>query len=200
MKSMNKKNSIQCLSRAVLLVALCGGIVSEGWAQSGSKGYGATAANNFVKHNSAARFSSKNLQSSVLNRSSLSIGTAGVNRRNFLSTSSVSSSRPTKPFSGTTSRPTVSPYLALSAPRSTASDYYSIIRPQQRRQRENQRQQAFAIQRQRKLNQMAARAPYSPKGDESRMGTGHVAVFQSLGSFQNTANYFPPPSRPKRRR
>ncbi|NOZ40521.1 MAG: hypothetical protein GXP24_09880 [Planctomycetes bacterium] len=116
-----------------------------------------------------------------------------------MSTSSSSLTLRKKPFSSISRGPSVSPYLALSAPRAAASDYQTIIRPQQRKQRENQRQQAFAIRRLQQLNKMAARAPYSATGDENRAPTGHAAVFQSLGSYQNTGNYFPPPSRPKQR-
>lgn len=201
MQNSNSRNTTLKLGIAALAAVLACVFANEGNAQSTSKGYGQAISNNYLQSNSASRFSTERIRNSILGQSVTNVGIAGVNSRNFLSsTGSSPLTRPTKPFTGATSRPTVSPYLALSGPRSTASDYYNVVRPQQQLQRQNQRQQAFAIRRQQKLNQMAARAPYSVTGDETRMGTGHAAVFQSLGSFQNTGGYFPPPSQPKRRR
>lgn len=200
MQNSSKRSMTLKFGMAAIAVVLVGVFANEGYTQSTSKGYGQALTSNFISNNSATKFSSQRLQNSIRRRSITSVGVGGVNSRNFLDNSASPLTRPTKPFSGATSRPTVSPYLALSGPRATASDYYNVVRPQQNLQRQNQRQQAFAIRRQQKLNQMAARAPYSVTGDETRMGTGHAAVFQSLGSFQNTGGYFPPPSQPKRRR
>ncbi len=186
----------------VLSALLCCLFVSDATAQSGTSatGFGSATLKNLQSRNSSAQYSVNQVQNNLRNRSTPSIGTLGVNRRNFLGSGAGNSlSSKSKPFSSVARGPSVSPYLALSAPRASASDYQSIIRPQQRKQRENQRQQAFAIQRQRQLNQAAARAPYSTTGDENRAPTGHTAVFQSLGSFQNTGGYFPPPSSPKQR-
>ena len=185
-------------SLAVLLgLALAG----EGLAQDPANftGFGTQQTQNLINRNSASRFSSSYIQNSIINRSAATVGVAGVNQRNFLGSTGISTPR-SKPFSSVTQGPTVSPYLALSAPRASASDYYNVIRPQQQQRRESQRQQRQDIQQQRRLNQMAARAPFSTTGDENRAPTGHVAVFQSLGSYQNTGGYFPPPSRPKQRR
>ena len=184
--------SVAALS-AILVVALSG----NGWSQA--TGYGAAQVSSFQGRNSSSHFSVSNIENRIKNRSVSNVGVPGVNRSNFLSTSSNALSRSSKPFASLNRGPAVSPYLALSAPRASASDYQSIIRPQQQAQRDNQRQQAFSIQRQRRLNQMAARAPFSTTGDEASAPTGHAAVFQSLGSYQNTGNYFPPPSRPKQR-
>ena len=175
-------------------------LTSEARAQSDQQGFGNASVAQAIVNNSVQRYSVSNITRSNLNRASSSlVGVPGVNQRNFLGAGGGISSR-SKPFSSVTQGPTVSPYLALSAPRAAASDYYNIIRPQQQQRRENQRQQRQAIQQQRRLNQMAARAPFSTTGDENSAPTGHVAVFQSLGSYQNTGGYFPPPSRPKQRR
>jgi len=184
-----------------LSTLLSGVFAVDGFAQSGSKdpGFGSATLRGLQIRNSASRFSVQNIQNRIRNQAVPAIGTLGVNRRNFLGNSSSQGSKQPKPFSGISQGPTVSPYLALSAPRASASDYYNIIRPQQQKQSENRRQQAFSIQRQRQLNQMAARAPYSATGDENSAPTGHAAVFQSLGSYQNTGGYFPPPSAPKGR-
>ena len=181
--------------------------VSEASAQSGTRsggsaskpqGFGSTSTNNFRRQNSAAQFSSSQIQRNLLNRSAGGVvGVPGVNSRNFLGSSSLSASQ-SKPFSALQQGPTVSPYLALSAPRASASDYYSVIRPQQQQRAANQRQQRQTLQQQRRLNQLAAQAPFSTTGDQNSAPTGHAAVFQSLGSYQNTSSYFPPPSPPKR--
>lgn len=183
-----------------LLAAFAGiALTADVFAQSGARGFGTTQAENLIRSNSAERFSAQTVQRSLMQRSTLAVGVPGVNQRNFLGSTATPASLRTKPFSAVTRGPAVSPYLALSAPRASASDYYNIIRPQQQQRRENERQQIRTLQQQRRLNQLAARAPYSTTGDENQAPTGHVAVFQSLGSFQNTGNYFPPPSPPKQR-
>ena len=196
-KNQTAKNQTAIVLAAILSCVFAG----DGWAQSGSNsGYGSTLVRNIQNTNNASRFSSSHLQNRVKSQSVLRPGVTGINRKNFLGSSSSSLTRPSKPFSGVSQGPTVSPYLALSSLQSSGSDYQTIIRPQQQKQRENQRAQAFAIRRQHQLNQTAARAPYSATGDANSAPTGHAAVFQSLGSYQNTGNYFQPPSRPKQQR
>ncbi len=167
-------------------------------AQSDFKGFGTQTTENLIRRNSAERYSTKFVQNTVLSQSFANVGVPGVNQRNFLGNSGAVATQRSKPFSSLSRGPSVSPYLALSAPRAAAADYYNVIRPQQQQRRENSAQQRQALQQQRRLNQLAARAPFSTTGDESRAPTGHVAVFQSLGSYQNTGGYFPPPSQPKR--
>ena len=194
------KNPIKNPSAIALALLFCLVFVSDGWAQSATNSsYGSTVVRNLQSTNSASRFSTKNIQNRLMNQSVVRPGITGINRKNFLGSSSSVFSQPTKPFAGVSRGPTVSPYLALSSLRSSGSDYQTIIRPQQQKQRENQRAQAFAIRRQHQLNQTAARAPYSATGDANSAPTGHAAVFQSLGSYQNTGNYFQPPTRPKQR-
>lgn len=188
---------IKSLNVAVLSALLLSLFACEGWAQSG--GYSDALLAGLKGRTNASRFSVAGIEGRLMNRSALRPGVAGINLRSFLGTGPSTLTQRKKPFSSISRGPSVSPYLALSAPRAAASDYQTIIRPQQRKQRENQRQQAFAIRRLQQLNKMAARAPYSATGDENRAPTGHAAVFQSLGSYQNTGNYFPPPSRPKQR-
>lgn len=196
MNTMLHYSKVATLS-AILLSMLTG----TSWAQSSTKnsGFGSAQVANLQNQNSASQFSVGRIQNSIRNRAVGPVGVQGVNARNFLSPTSGSRSQASKPFSSLTRGPTVNPYLALSAPRASASDYYNLIRPQQQQQRVNQRQQALNIQQQRRLNQLAARAPFSTTGDENSAPTGHAAVFQSLGSYQNTGGYFPPPSQPKQR-
>jgi len=193
--------AIKFLKLPALSAALLCVLSVDGWSQSATKnsGFGTSQVTRFQNRNSASRFSASSIQNNIINRSVSNVGIQGVNRRNFLGTSSSLLSQKPKPFSSVTRGPTVSPYLALSAPRASASDYYSVIRPQQQQRQQNQRQQAFALQNQRRLNQLAARAPFATTGDANSAPTGHAAVFQSLGSYQQTGNYFPPPSPPKQR-
>ena len=188
------------LSLLTLSTFLCGALATHGFAQSNASGFADATLKNLQSANSASRFSVERIQNNVINQGVPLVGTLGVNQRNFLGNPSSSTlNQRSKPFSGISQGPTVSPYLALSAPRASASDYYNVIRPRQQQQQQNRQSQIQAIRRGRQLNQMAARAPYSTTGDENQAPTGHVAVFQSLGSYQNTGGYFPPPSPPKQR-
>lgn len=186
-------HKLNLFSFSTLAICLCG----EPLMAQDTSGYGASSVALIQARNSINRYTVNNVQAAVRNQAVSSVGERGVNLRNYLGSSSGSLSQRSKPFSASSRGPSVSPYLSLSAPRASASDYYSIIQPEQ--EREQRRQQRQALLRQRQLNQIAARAPYSTTGDETQAPTGHVAVFQSLGSFQNTGNYFPPPSQPKRR-
>jgi len=192
---------IKNLSVAALSTMLLCTFANHGSAQSASKndGFGAAQVSKFKIRSGSSQYSVASIQNRLTRQSVSSAGVRGVNQRNFLGGTSNSLAPRSKPFSGITRGPTVSPYLALSSPRASGSDYQSLIRPQQRAQRDNRRQQSDAIEKQRRLNQMAARAPFNTRGDEKRAPTGHAAVFLSLGSYQNTASYFPPPSQPKRR-
>ncbi len=198
----NSNGAIRKLSFLALSAALLCVCSTEGWAQSDTRsgGYGASAiANLRARSTGRGTFSVKGIQEQLTSRSLTGPPVLGGASRNFLGAGSSPLDSRAKPFSSVKRGPTVSPYLALSSPRASGSDYQSLIRPQQQRQRSDRQQQLLGMQQQRRLNQMAARAPYSATGDPNRAPTGHVAVFQSLGSYQNTGGYFPPPSKPKRR-
>jgi len=182
--------TMRILSVTALSVTSCCIATTSALAQAPT-GFGASQIQTIQNQNSTSQFSVSGITASLRNRAVPLVGVQGVNQRNFLANSPGVLSPKAKPFSSVTRGPTVNPYLALSAPRASASDYYSIIRPQQQQQKINERQQAIAIQQQRRLNQLAARAPYSATGDANSAPTGHAAVFQSLGSFQNTGGYFP---------
>ena len=111
--------------------------------------------------------------------------------------SNVSSTGPVvKPFSGANfGSPSVTPYLSLSSPfSSTATNYYTQVRPQIDQQRliQQQQQQNIAVQRQ--LNSISARPPYDVAGSARIAPTGHSAV------FDNTLGYYPQPQQQQRRR
>jgi hypothetical protein len=94
----------------------------------------------------------------------------------------------------------VSPYLALSGSLNGVSDYYNIIRPQQRQARANSQMQRQTMANSRRINQMSASGPYSLQGDPYLAPTGHSATYMNLRSFQNTGNYFSPPQGLNKRR
>ena len=165
-------------------------------AQSSASGYTKNLLSRQARGTKSSFFGSKNIlarnQSTLLPRS----GVPGINRSTR--PSSGASAR-NKPFTGVARGPTVSPYMALSRPFGSSTDYHTVVRPLAEQQRQQQQQQRINIQNQRRLNQVAARAPFNTRGDENAAPTGHSAVFQSLHNYLNTGGYFPPPSRPKQR-
>ena len=165
-------------------------------AQSSASGYTKSLLNQQARGTKASYFSSENI--TARNQASLRprAGVPGINRSTL---PDFGASARTKPFTGVARGPTVSPYLALDRPFGSSTDYHTIVRPLAEQQRQQQQQQRINIQNQRRLNQVAARAPFNTRGDENAAPTGHSAVFQSLGSYQNTGGYFPAPSRPKQR-
>jgi hypothetical protein len=107
--------------------------------------------------------------------------------------------RPTKPFSSISKGPTVTPYLQLDRPFSnTATDYYTLVRPQLEQQRINQQMQRDTQQMQRQLSEVTSRPPINVEGSEYMAPTGHAAAFMSMGGFMNYGGYYPMP-RPRRR-
>ena len=105
-----------------------------------------------------------------------------------------------KPFSRIDRGPTVSPYLSLNNPFSTAEDYYNIVRPLQEQRRTNDALQRLQYTQARRLNQIAARGPYSITGNANSAPTGHGSGFMHFGAYMNTGNYFAPATTPKRGR
>ncbi len=175
---------LACLSFAALFCAIVG---DRAQAQSG---YAETALKRIQSRNSINRYSIKGIQGQVFGRSISRIGVPGVNLRSYGGASS--SSRRSKPFSSLNRGPAVSPYLALSGSLNTVSDYYNIVRPQQRQARVNQLQQRQNLSNQRRLNQIASRGPYDGQGDDNLAPTGHRATYMLFDNFQSTGNFFPP--------
>ncbi|MCG8448805.1 MAG: hypothetical protein MI725_04385 [Pirellulales bacterium] len=174
---------------------------SEAVAQSSTRsGYAQSELNRLTSRNRSSFYSVERLQQRNLAQAVPRVGIGGVNLRTFQGGSNLSSIQRKKPFTSITRGPTVSPYLSLSNRFATASDYQARIRPAREAERLRQQQQLHDIQNQRRLNQLAAQAPFSITGDEEAAPTGHAAVFQRIeGSFLNTGGYYPPPSRPKGR-
>jgi len=156
-------------------------------AQSGTKSYGSNRISELTNRTGASRFSSKFIRDQLTASSVTRVRAAGSNLGAYKPTSSSFNS---KPFSSISRKPTVSPYLALNNSFNQVSDYYNIVRPQREQQQVNQQLQRQNQANQRRLNQMAAKGPYSTRGDENSAPTGHTAVFQSLGTYLNTGGYF----------
>ncbi len=174
-----------CLSFAVLFCALVG---DRAQAQSN---YAASALRGFQNQNSASRFSVNRIQSRLSSQSVIRPGVAGVNLRSY--SGNISSSQRSKPFSTLNRGPAVSPYLALSNSFNQVSDYYNVVRPQREQARVNQQQQRRSLANQSRLNQIAARGPYSLQGDQNLAPTGHSATYMFFDNFQSTGSYYPPP-------
>ena len=175
----------------ILVIALtCSGLA----AQFASAQYGAAAVKALTSRNSASRYSVDRLSRQIQNEAVRPTGVRGVNSRQYLNLSLGGSSTPRlaqKPFSSINRGPAVSPYLALSGPRSTATDYYSIVRPQQKQSQINRQQQIQNTRNEQRLNRLAAEGPFSIRGNANTAPTGHAAVYQVFGSFQNLGGYFP---------
>lgn len=163
-------------------------------------GYGATQMNNILSRNSASQFTTSRIMQQVRNQAVPPAGVGGVNRQNFIGRGSSPLGGPaSKPFTGLDRGPSVSPYLTLSNPFSTPSDFYNIVRPQQDQRAFNDRISRQQYAQSRKLNQMAAQGPYQITGNESAAPTGHGTGFMQFNAFMNTGNYFPAPTGPKER-
>jgi len=106
------------------------------------------------------------------------------------------SSRASKPFSGISSAPTVSPYLNLFRTDLNGGsnfNYSTLVQPQLQQQQVNQQLERQTIQNNRKLTAIAAQADFNPQGSKDEFPTGHQTVFNYWG------HYFPAAQvRPKR--
>ncbi len=172
---------LACLSFAALFCALVG---DRAQAQSGSASF---ELDRIKRRNSVSRFSSKVIQNR--SRSVGRFGAGGVNLKTY--SGAASSSNRSKPFSSINRGPAVSPYLALSGSLNSVSDYYNVVRPQQEQARANERLQRQTLSNQRRLNQLAAQAPYNLQGDSNLAPTGHSASYMFFGNFLSTGGFFP---------
>jgi hypothetical protein len=176
-------------------------------AQNTVSNYAAGQLRSIQGRNSAELYTISKTNQQVLNRGIPPVGVAGINRQSFnagrassmIGNSSIAGSG-SKPFSRLDRGPAVSPYLALSNPFSTPSDYYNIVRPQQEQSRVNQQVAKQQYTQSRRLNQLAARGPYEITGGEGYAPTGHASGFMRFGTYMNTGGYFAPPTRPKSER
>lgn len=174
---------------AVLGVALAGAEVFA-QAQTGSV-YTDTALRVMQTQNSAERFSSRFYAARAITSAVPRYNFSTVNRTLLQPTISSNMSVPktNKPFASFNRGSTVSPYLELSSPfSSSASTYYTQVRPQLEQQRANEQALKQQIMRQRELNSYAAKGPYDPQGSANMAPTGHAAVYMNYGGYYPQAS------------
>lgn len=190
------------LKQASLIVGLCLCLLADGsnlFGQAAMSNYAATQLNMLKNQNSASAYSIASFRQQAVTSAVGTTGVPGVNFRTYgLQPTNLSSRR--KPFSGAQMSPTVSPYLALSNPFATATDYYNIVRPQQEQRRINQQVAQRQYAQEKQLNQVAAQGPYSITGNEEMAPTGHSAGYMQYGAYSNTGTYFPAPTKPQSQR
>lgn len=193
---------LSTLATACLLLAN----QSTAKAQNNNTGFAAAQLRGIQSANSISRHTVDNISRRVINQGIPRAGVAGVNRQNFSAGTGNAvlgnSGAPgltgsSKPFSRIDRGPAVSPYLALSNPFSTPSDFYNIVRPLQNQERVNQQVAKQQYAQSRKLNQIAAQGPFQITGSEAFAPTGHGTGFMRFGTYMNTGSYFAPPTRPK---
>jgi hypothetical protein len=190
------------LKHATLIVGLCLCLLSDGsalFAQAAMSNYASTQLNMLKNQNSASAYTIANFRQQSISNAIGTTGVPGVNFRTYgLQPANLSSRR--KPFSGAQMSPTVSPYLALSNPFATATDYYNIVRPQQEQRRINQQMAQRQSSQEKQLTKMAAQGPYSITGNEDMAPTGHNAGYMQYGAYSDTGTYFPAPTKPQSQR
>jgi hypothetical protein len=162
-------------------------------------GYAEAQLQSIQGQNSAKQFTIDRVTRSTINSGVARTGVRGVNQQNYLMGSNNQSLAPrsSKPFSMIDRGPTVSPYLQLSNPLSTASDYYNVVRPLQEQRNTNDRLMRQQYAQARKLNQIAAQGPYQVTGNENAAPTGHSTGFMKYGTYMNLGGYFAPQTAPK---
>jgi hypothetical protein len=91
-----------------------------------------------------------------------------------------------KPFSGFSQGPTVSPYLNLFRVDQNGFqgfNYSTLVQPQLRQQQVNQQQQVQNNTTTRRLQAISAQADYNVQGSKEEFPTGHQTVFQYMGHY-----------------
>jgi hypothetical protein len=102
-----------------------------------------------------------------------------------------SSSPASKPFSGYTPPPTISPYLNLfreDFDGSSDFNYQTLVRPMLQQQQFNQQVERQAMEMARRMQSMAAQSDFNPQGSTTQFPTGHQATFMYYGHYYPTAN------------
>ncbi|HJQ81654.1 MAG TPA: hypothetical protein VJ828_16950 [Lacipirellulaceae bacterium] len=100
------------------------------------------------------------------------------------------SSPASKPFSGYTPSPTVSPYLNLfreDLDGTSDFNYQTLVRPMLQQQQINQQVERQAMEMARRMQSMAAQSDFAPQGSTTQFPTGHQSVFMYYGHYYPTA-------------
>jgi hypothetical protein len=91
-----------------------------------------------------------------------------------------------KPFSGFSQGPTVSPYLNLFRVDQNGFqgfNYSTLVQPQLQQQQFNQKQNQQNNTTTRRLQAISAQADYNVQGSKEEFPTGHQTVFQYMGHY-----------------
>ncbi len=179
---MSKK--IIILSVCLLAFGLNQNGASKAHAQSDTKSssaYTKSKLNSIRYQNSTSRFSSQRFQNKAFSSAVPRLNNRSVTQNLFSSRTN----RPKrKPFSSISRGSSVTPYLGLGGLQTGgAPNYYTNVKPRLDQQRQNTQNQRRNLAVQRQLNQVAAQAPYNPKGSETLAPTGHAAVYLNLGGY-----------------
>jgi hypothetical protein len=103
-----------------------------------------------------------------------------------LSTGLGGGGRASKPFSGVSSAPTVSPYLNLFRTDLNGGgnfNYSTLVQPQLQQLQTNSQLERQTVQNNRRLTQIAAQADFNPQGSKDQFPTGHQTVFNYMGHY-----------------
>jgi hypothetical protein len=167
------------MKRFLPLAAVATSVLLAGEMRAQS-GFAAAETKRLQATTTAAAYSSDRVRNSVYAAAAPRFNFGGVNPGASLNTFS----RPNKPFSSISRGPTVTPYLALDQPfANTATNYYTLIRPQLEQQRINDQVQRQAQLMQRQMSQFTSRPPYDPTGSETMAPTGHASVYMNHGGY-----------------
>ncbi|BBO30601.1 hypothetical protein [Lacipirellula parvula] len=177
---------------ALTLVA-CGALQAN--AQQSMPNYGKVQSSAMRGRTSASNFTSNRFRTGVYNSAVPRFNYSNVNRNLFQGAMATQpSAARSKPFSQVQRGPNTSPYMGLVADNpftSTTTNYFKNVRPQIEQQQANDKLMAQNIKMQQQLQQLAAKPPYDPTGDEDRAPTGHSAVFQEQGGmYGNPGGYY----------
>lgn len=91
-----------------------------------------------------------------------------------------------KPFTGFSPEPTVSPYLNLFREDFDGNgdlNYSTLVRPQLQQQQFNSNVQRQNMEMARKVQAISAQPDFNPRGSESQYPTGHPTVFMYHGRY-----------------
>jgi hypothetical protein len=170
------------MRRILLAFTVVGALAVGGEASAQQSMYTKTQLGGYQLNNSSRGFSSQRIRGNIYNKAVPQYSYNSLNRNLFQSTLT---GRPLqKPFSNSGGRPSVTPYLGLSAPfSSTAEQYYTQVRPQLQQQRVNQQMAARNAQMQQQLNSLATQATLASASNEDLVPTGHVAAFMNYGGY-----------------
>ena len=167
------------LQLCVLSIAMSSGVVTLG--QSYSSLVGPARASQTGSLNQMAL---KNAQQSLQQSYAPPVGMPGAGRIGLGVGTSYSGS---KPFSGFSQGPAVSPYLNLFRTDSNGGvnplNYQTLVAPQLRQQQLNQQQQSQNQQTTTRLQAISAQADYNVQGSKEEYPTGHQTVFQYTGHY-----------------